>query len=364
MTDIVVVGGGIVGASACFYASQMGASCTLIDRDGVASHASGFAFGGLHPRVTALSDSDMPRFARESFEEHQWLHEKLEFEQAQGSTWRRRSSISLAWNETEANLFQVLANKNPSSSYWLDAGRLHDLESRISYDALGGLLNTDSAEVDSALLTESLVRIAAPDVFLDEIVTIELKSDRVACVKSRDGSVYKADAYVFAIGPWTNLALKWFGLSSVIDPLKGQILRLQIDGPSFQHSFSVDGNYMSSKSDGLLWIGTTEEDAKFDETPTKEGRHAITGVLQRMVPGPMNFSVVKQTACLRPITHDGELIIGRVPSISNAFIGTGGGRKGILYGPLMGKYLAEQALEVNGMARWSSLSLDRIAVSP
>ena len=58
-------------------------------------------------------------------------------------------------------------------------------------------------------------------------------------------------------------------------PLKGQILRLRIDGPVFQHSFSTNGNYMSTKPDGLLWIGTTEEHAGFDESPTVEGRREL-----------------------------------------------------------------------------------------
>lgn len=360
MTDIVVVGGGIVGASVCFYASQMGASCTLIERDGVGFHASGFAFGGLHPRVVSTSESEMPQFAIESFEEHRRLHEELESIRIHSSTWRRRSSISLAWNETDANLFHVHAKRN-SSSRWIDADRLHDLEPRISNDALGGLLTTDSAEIDSAVLTDSLFRIAAPALILDEVVGVECTNSRVESIQTRGGKVVTADAFVFSMGPWANLAFDWFDLNGAVRPLKGQILRLQTNSPAFEYSFSINGNYMSTKSDGLLWVGTTEEDARFDESPTDEGRREIIGVLQRIVPESMDFAVIKQTACLRPVTPDGELIMGRVPSMSNAFIGTGGGRKGILYGPLMGKYLASQALETNKISRWFSFSLDRFA---
>ena len=361
MTDIVVVGGGIVGASTCYYAKQMGATCTLIERDGIASHASGFAFGGLHPRLAATSDSDMPRFALESFEQHQRLHLELESQSGVQSTWRRRSSISLAWTDEEARMFRMQANVDSASSSWLKPTDIQGLESRISRRVRGGLLVEDSAEVDSAALTKSLCHIASPDFYMDEVVAVKHTNGQVESVRTRGGEVISGDAFVFTMGPWSNLACDWFDLKHFVKPLKGQILRLQIDGPVFQHSFSTDGNYMSTKPDGLLWIGTTEEDVGFDESPTNKGRREIVSVLRQMVPGPIKCVVAKQTACLRPITLDGELIIGRVPTMRNALIGTGGGRKGILYGPLMGKYLAEQALASNGMATWSSLTLDRFA---
>ena len=359
MTDIVVVGGGIVGASTCYYARQRGATCTLIERDDVASHASGYAFGGLHPRLVATSDSEMTQFALTSFEEHRRLHDELESETEQESTWRPRTSISLAWNETEANLLQQLAVADSSSSEWLGAKQLLELEPRISSSALGGLMTNDSAEVDAKELTESLVRISAPHVRSAEVVGINCVNDRIEGVRTRNGEIIEGDSFVFAMGPWSNQAFEWLGLNCEVMPLKGQILRLKIAGPVFQHSFSTAGNYMSTKPDGLLWIGTTEEDVGFDETPTHYGRSTIMKVLQRMLPNSSNFSVVRQTACLRPITSDGELILGNVASTRNALVGTGGGRKGILYGPLMGKYLTDQALATARSETWSPLSPNR-----
>ncbi|MCY4095992.1 MAG: FAD-dependent oxidoreductase [Gammaproteobacteria bacterium] len=363
MTDLVVIGGGIVGVSTCYYAKFAGARCTLIERDGIASQASGYAFGGLHPRLISKAGSEMPRFAARSFEEHQRLHGELESLRSVQSTWRRRSSISLAWDEMEASEFRTHANESSTSSRWLDATDIHRLEPRIAHDALGGLLTTDSAEVDSAKLADSLFQLAEPEFLEDEVVGVKCTNNGVAGIRTRSGELITGDAFVFAMGPWSNLAFDWFDLNRFIQPLKGQILRLQVDGPALQHSFSTNGNYMSTKQDGLLWIGTTEEQVEFDESPTNEGRRAIVNVLRRMLPGPIDYSVIKQTACLRPITPDGELILGRVPRTRNAYIGTGGGRKGILYGPLMGKYLAELALEAKGEARWSSLSLNRIARS-
>ncbi len=359
MTDLVVVGGGIVGASTCYYAKQLGAKCTLIERDGIASHASGYAFGGLHPRVVAKTESEMPRFAFESFNEHEELDSQLKSAKRGGSTWRRRMSISIAWNEFEAGLFKAQAVDDSAALHWLDARDLRELEPRISPEALGGLMFANSAEVDSAALTSSLFEIADPDFHVDEIVSVERANDRMNGVRTKRGTVLKGDAFVFSMGPWSSEAFSWFGVNCNIKPLKGQILRLRVDGPVFQQSFSTNGNYMSTKPDGLLWIGTTEEDAEFDESPTAEGRREIIQVLERMLADPSSIDVIEQTACLRPMAPDGELVLGCLPGVSNAFIGTGGGRKGILYGPLMGKYLANLALATLSSDRWSSLTPER-----
>ena len=363
MTDLVVVGGGIVGVSTCYYANRFGADCTLIERDGIASHASGFAFGGLHPRVTASSDSMMPRFAAKSFEEHRLLHRQLESEHGARSTWRPRSSIALAWSEADAHLFQSATSTQASPTNWLTTDAIQKLEPRISREVLGGLVHSESAEVDSAVLAETLHRVASPVTRSDEIVGVEFEHDHVMAVRTSNGDLIEGDAFVFAMGPWSDQAFRWFGLQSTIRPLKGQILRILIDGPRFEHSFSTDGNYMSTKSDGLVWIGTTEEHAGFDESPTEEGRHTISNVLRQMMPELVNFKVVKQTACLRPISLDGDPVVGPISRVSNAYVGTGGGRKGILYGPLMGKYLAELALSQHPKEEWSALRLDRSATS-
>jgi glycine/D-amino acid oxidase-like deaminating enzyme len=54
--------------------------------------------------------------------------------------------------------------------------------------------------------------------------------------------------------------------------------------------------------------------------------------------------VAQQTACLRPVTSDGLLVLGGVPGIAGLYVATGGARKGILYGPAMGHAIANLVL--------------------
>ena len=63
--------------------------------------------------------------------------------------------------------------------------------------------------------------------------------------------------------------------------------------------------------------------------------------LLKMLPSLADAQLVRQTACLRPLSSDREPVLGRVPGWENAYIATGAGRKGIVLGPAMGKAVAD-----------------------
>jgi glycine oxidase len=146
---------------------------------------------------------------------------------------------------------------------------------------------------------------------------------------------------VLALGPWSAEVSDWIGVPIEVRPLKGQILRLQAPGPPVECSVGWAHSYATTKTDGLLWAGTTEEDAGFDEESTVAARDEIGAVLVRMLPAMAEAQVAQQTACLRPVASDGLLVLGGVPGFDGVYVATGGARKGILYGPAMGHALAD-----------------------
>ena len=128
-----------------------------------------------------------------------------------------------------------------------------------------------------------------------------------------------------------------------ITPLKGQILRLRLPPAAAETRFSdTDGNYMTRKADGLVYVGTTEERVGFDETPTAKARDRILRQAGRFVSAVLQAAVVKQTACLRPLSPDGLPMLGAAPKLPGAFIATGHGRAGLLLGPGSAAALAAQ----------------------
>ena len=136
-------------------------------------------------------------------------------------------------------------------------------------------------------------------------------------------------------------ATNWLKLPVRIRPLKGQILRLLGPGPPVNPSVGWKGNYATTKPDGLLWTGTTEEEAGFDENPTIQGRNQIMNSLLKMLPSMETAQLVRHTACLRPLAEDRKLFLGPAPGTEGAFVATGAGRNGILLGPAMGRITAD-----------------------
>ncbi len=104
-------------------------------------------------------------------------------------------------------------------------------------------------------------------------------------------------AAVLAIGPWSAEASQWIGVPIDVRPLKGQILRLQAPGPPIECSVGWGHNYSTTKTDGLLWAGTTEEEAGFDEESTLVARDEIGDALVKMLPAMADAQVAQQTAC-------------------------------------------------------------------
>ena len=109
-------------------------------------------------------------------------------------------------------------------------------------------------------------------------------------------------------------------------------------------SLNYSGSYAASKTDGLIWAGTTEEDVGFDEELTPAARDKVMGGLLKMAPSLSEAELVQQIACLRPLADDGMPIVGVVPGWQNLYMVTGGGRKGILWSTGMCEGLAELIL--------------------
>ena len=61
----------------------------------------------------------------------------------------------------------------------------------------------------------------------------------------------------------------------------------------------------------------------------------ILNTVEKFFPDIRKLKILKQTACLRPVTPDNLPIIGET-DIANLYIGTGAGRKGIKLGPAIG----------------------------
>lgn len=265
--------------------------------------------------------------------------------------YRLKPSITLAMRPAEVadlrRTFEAMKASQGGETRWFGTREeLDAVEPRIGPAVMAALYAEGSAEVEPYRLTLALAQAAerrGARARHGAVSGLSFAGGRVEGVVA-GGELVPASAVVIAAGPWSGAASEWAGVSLPVLPLKGQILRLRAPGPPLGALFWWGGDYATSKADGLVWAGTTEEHAGFDDAPTGQGRDRIMESAVSAFPYLADAQLVRQTACLRPISVDGAPVLGELPGRPGVVIATGGGRNGIMLGPAMGRVAADLVL--------------------
>ena len=363
-SDVVIIGAGIVGCATAYYLVSEGAQVTIVERDSVGSHASGYALGGLNPLTGVGIPEPLGPLSLEGFRLHHTLAPQLREETGIDSELQSVTAAAVAFTEEEAGLLRQRLPWQQAQpelqSEWRNSGELLEMEPRLSPQVLGGVVTQGVGLLDPYKLCLTLLEAAARKgaIFLHGNVSgLKLRGDRIDAVRLSREDI-PCSGVVMAMGPWAAEAAPWTGVELPVRPLKGQILRLRMAGPPFSYISSPD-SYVVTKPDGLVWAGTTEEEVGFDEAPSPEARQEIMDNVVRAFPSLKEAELVQHTACLRPVAADGLPILGSVPGKEGAVVATGAGRKGILLGPIMGRIAADLATRGNTKHNISALQPDR-----
>ena len=347
--DAVIIGGGAAGCAAAYYLASNGVKATIIEREGVASHASGYNAGGLNPlEGHGWPDPLMP-MALQSFALHKELWDALPAETGIDYNGRIMSILKVALDpedldDLRATLETFNSAPEPGfSAEWLEREDVLALEPHITPEVIAGIRAVGNGALDGLEFTQALAAGAeklGATVVSGSAVGFRLGNGKVEAVVTNDGEI-ACGAVLIAAGPWCRTAEQWLDIAIPVDPLKGQIIRVRPDGPGLDYELIGGGSSMYAKPDGLIWCGATEEEVGFDLSLTDEARNDIMRRATRLMPALSSAEQVLHTACLRPVTPDWLPILGQAPGWDNVYICAGGQKKGILLGPAMGKGIAE-----------------------
>jgi glycine oxidase len=347
---VVVIGGGVAGAATAYYLSAAGVRVTIVEREGIGNQASGWSAGGLNPCQgipAPISD-----FAMESFRLHLALWPELERITGQTLGARRISMAYVA--PDDAAISELLemrdvfedARADGFSGQWLETAEFLDLEPRVAPHIAGALLTYGNAILDSHRLTVLLAEAAQRQgaTLLDGAVTgIAQSNGRVTGIEVNDETV-ACDAAVVTLGPWTGVAEGWLGVPLPVEPLKGEILRMTQSGSPLKSDIVAPGISLFGREGGQIWLASTQQRVGFDREPSEWAYRTLYDAAVHLMPSIAEASLLQQTVCLRPVTPDDLPLVGKVPGREGAYVATGGGTKGILLAPAMGRALADLVL--------------------
>ncbi len=347
-TDVLVVGGGIIGLAVAWRARQRGLSVCLIERHAIGAGASRVAAGMLAPvsevefdqarRKTlalALSSADMwPSFAAE-------LAELAGVDVGL----RRAGTLMVARDADEAReLERQLAFRQ---SLDVAVSRLLPSQAREREPALApnvrlALLADGDHSVDPVLAVHALLvacRRSGVEVVEhagDVAVAVDAEGGRVEGVRLADGSLRAAGQVVVAMGAWSAL-LDGLpeSLRVPVRPVKGQILRLRDPaGPGLLNgAVRGAGVYIVPRNDGRYVVGASMEERGFDLAATAGVVHELLRHARDLVPGISEFQLEEVCVGLRPGTPDNAPLIG-ASELQGLVWACGHYRNGILLSPL------------------------------
>jgi D-amino-acid dehydrogenase len=155
-----------------------------------------------------------------------------------------------------------------------------------------------------------------------------------------------ADVVVVACGAWTNQVLDPLGYRLPVEPQRGQLAHLLLDGTETGNWPSVlplANNYIVPFDGGRVVVGATRETgAGFDARLTAGGLLKVLGPALSLAPGLASASVLETRVGLRPLAD--TPLVGPVDGMPNVYVNTGFGALGLTMGPVTGEALAQRLL--------------------
>lgn len=358
MASVIVIGGGIVGASAAYQLTRSGAQVTLIDQ-GQPGQATAAGAGIIAPGTSFKPPAAFFPLAFRAVAYYEELLTHLAEDGESETGYKTVGLLHIATSEEEAARLPILLHlfEERRASGVKNLGTLRLLngqDARELFPALGTVYGaihiSGAARLDGRLMRNALRGAAqfrgARIVVTNREATLVREEKRVTKVVA-DGQIFSADSVVLAAGAWSGQFAETLGLTLPVYPQRGQILHLQgpIEASQWPIVVGFHSHYLLTFSDGRVVAGATrEEHAGFDVRVTADGAREVLDEALRVAPGLADMTLHEIRIGLRPATPDGLPILGSVPQLENVFLATGHGASGLQLGPYSGSLVAELAL--------------------
>ncbi|MGC1395102.1 MAG: glycine oxidase ThiO [Coleofasciculaceae cyanobacterium] len=360
-SEILIIGGGVIGLAIAIELKLRGAGVTVVSRNG--QQASTLAAAGmLAPFAEAIPTGPMLDLCLRSRSLYpQWCY-KLEQLTGMPSGYLPCGILSPVYN-TPANLSNTDA--------WLDKKSIHLYQPGLGSEVVGGWWYPEDGQVDNRALAQ-ILRLAAQELGVEiqegvEVEAIEQQNRQIRAVKTSIGEL-QANHYVLATGAWSNQLLP-----IPVQPKKGQMLSVIAPGnhqPSLQRVLYGDV-YIVPRRDGRVLIGATVEDVGWTPGNTPAGIQKLLTQAMRLYPQLQDWSIDECWWGFRPATPDELPILGESPC-HNLSLAIGHYRNGILLAPITAQLIAdrleseksEPLLDHFRYDRFYQTTTPRLSVSP
>jgi glycine oxidase len=344
VSDVLVIGGGVIGCGIARALAARGAAVTLIDPRSVGDGASRASAGMLAPFSEGRHDATLQALGARSLSGYDALVRALA-EEGWDVPYARAGSIDVAFDADGATALDEVASalaRDRIACELLDRSTLRALEPTISTGAVAGLKIPAHCTVDVPALVSALWRSAASH----GARLIRTRAHRISPTGSAvrvdtDEGAFEAPRVVLAAGCWAG-QVDIDGVAPLpVQPVRGQLLALRTESPVLTHTLWSPGCYLVPWADGTILVGATVEHVGFDERATAAGVSLLLQAATLLVPPVADAAFVEVRVGLRPATLDELPIVGASKQVEGLFYATGHYRNGALLAPLTAEAVAD-----------------------
>jgi sarcosine oxidase subunit beta len=348
--DVVIVGGGIMGAATALFLRRRGRSVILLERDLVGQYASGTNFGNVRRQGRVVPELPLATRSLEIWNRlRDLIGEDAEFEPT--------GHLRVCFTREEVDRYEAYARDAKDCGLDIELMSRNALRARFPYlspDLLFGSLSLHDGQANPRLAAPALARAAARSGATVcenvEVETIEKSGDDFR-VETRAGIRLRAPAVLLSAGAWSARFAAAFG----------EPLNLAVRGPQMTVTEPVpyaieptmdvtsrvatESIYWRQVRRGNIVVGGGMRGPAHADTRRAYINPASTlnqmTHLRRVVPALASVSVIRTWSGIESYTDDDLAVIGPSPTVAGLYYAFGFCGSGFALGPGVGDVMAE-----------------------
>lgn len=355
---VVVAGAGIIGASIAYHLAKAGASVTVIDKQGPATHASGGTFAWINA-TWAKTPRSYHSLNQDSVSNWGELHRSLNLPVRWGG--------SLEWFDNEKRQ-EKLADQIAEQFEWgerarmVDSAELSELEPKVDFGgATRAGFSQNDGTVDAVLATQKLLKVAgtlgAAVQYPCELKGVSQRDGKLIEVETSRG-IIKADKLVLATGAAPDAGLRFADSEVPQRSTPGIIVTLKPMPRCINRIIAAPGIHMHQRDDGRLVIGE-QDGAPQNEAhtlrlaarpnhypdPIIAEQHAarMLAIARRFAPCTSEAVAESVRIGWRPLPIDGHPVLGASPARPDVYLAIM--HSGVTLAPIVGQLVAHELTE-------------------
>lgn len=377
-TEVIVIGGGIAGASTAYHLARYGRNVVLLERGDIASEASGVNAGG----IGSVGWGNVPNLQSYLTMGSLQIFKEMQLELGFDMEFRASGALQAIQTKEQYQYSRdnVLSLKSVGYTVeLLSTAEARALEPELSPRLLGAVhfpLRAQAYPVKATRAFADAAALQGAQILTGREVTAITQQTSGAFRVAGGNEEYTAQNLVLAAGAWCGRLGKMLGLNIPILPVRGQMWASEPLPPRVFHSLSAaespchwadnPGNddhtppelthigqrrvtrhlYGRQTRDGELVFGGDRQLAGYDKgdcdkTVEQAGIEVNFGHVAELLPMLERLTIARRWAGLMPFSLDGKPLIGSIPQFENLYICSGLASSGFGRGPMAGKLLAE-----------------------